>query len=70
MAARCRTLAGNTRMTVMKSIELAGEALIRTHEGNQQIAMAVWDGLRALVRRLVRLGAAALRVTPGPHLPQ
>jgi hypothetical protein len=52
----------------MDTFRLAGEAMLQSHEGSRQIASALWNGLSAFIRRVVKLTGNAVSATPGPHL--
>jgi hypothetical protein len=51
----------------MNSFELAGEAMLRSAEGNRLIAQALWNGLRALGARTARFAVTILSTASGPH---
>jgi hypothetical protein len=52
---------------IMKSFELAGEAMLRSAEGNRLIAQVLWNGLRALGARAARVAGTVLSSASGPH---
>lgn len=51
----------------MSYLDLRGEALIRQHEGERQIALALAHAARAAARRLRHRFLAALSRLPGDH---
>lgn len=51
----------------MNSLEKTGEALLLAHEGNRQIALAVWTAITTGARRFGNFLWTAISLVPGPH---
>lgn len=58
-------LAAYERAYAMNMFEEFGNSLLQQHEGNQQLASALADGVRVLMQRLRHLLSSTLRNLPG-----